>query len=370
MTYNWQQSDWPHFRYNLEAVQDLLFIFAEKTGHISGTISAFSEQVQTETLVDFMVSEAINTSEIEGEYLSRPDVISSIRKNLGLSYPSEKIQDMRAPGISKLITDVHKTFQEPLTEKKLFEWHEMLLTLPNSLNRMLIGYWRTHAEAMQVVSVRAGRDIVHFEAPPSKNVPEEMEQFITWFNESAPGGTTEIKPSPVRAAITHLYFESIHPFEDGNGRIGRVLAEKALAQGLVHPPLLSLSKTIEANKKAYYEALKIAQRSNEITPWIIYFVDTLIEAQCDSEKQIVFTLKKTKFFDSFKDQLNVRQIKVLKRMLQEGPEGFEGGISAKKYSAITSISKATATRDLQELFEKGAIKIIGKGRSTRYEVNF
>lgn len=196
-----------------------------------------------------------------------------------------------------------------------------------------------------------------------------MSRFITWFNETAPGGLKEMKRSPVRSAIAHIYFESIHPFEDGNGRIGRAISEMVLSQGAGRPVLISLSKSIEAQKSAYYNALQLAQRSNQITKWIAYFVQVVCNALHDPEDLIDFTLKKTKFFDRFKDQLNERQVKVIKRMLEESPKSFAGGMSAKKYMAITKTTKPTATRDLQDLIEKKIFSVSGGGRSTRYQVN-
>jgi len=220
---------------------------------------------------------------------------------------------------------------------------------------------------MQVVSGAIGREKIHFEAPPSIKVKKEMRQFIQWFNDTAPGGKKEITKAPVRAAIAHLYFESIHPFEDGNGRIGRAIAEKAFSQTIGRPVLMSLSQTIEADKKLYYKALENAQRSNEITEWITYFVHAIFKAQLKAKEMITFTLKKTKFLDRFKEQLNARQLKVIERMLRE-PDGFKGGMTAKKYTSITKVSKATATRDLQELTAFGAIESIAAGRSTHYRL--
>jgi Fic family protein len=201
-----------------------------------------------------------------------------------------------------------------------------------------------------------------------------MKRFIKWFNESAPGGKQEIRWSPVRAAIAHLYFESIHPFEDGNGRIGRAVAEKALSQGIGRPILLSLSQSIEQDRAGYYEALKQGQRSNEITPWIVWFTGTLINAQKEVEDKIQFTLRKSRLFNRVQDQLNERQLnerqlKVLRRMLKEGPAGFKGGMTAKKYIAITGAAKATATRDLQELVRTDVLTPSGGGRSVSYQVN-
>jgi len=365
MAYNWQQNDWPDFRYDLSKVEEALLIFAEKTGRASGLLKGLTEETQTEAMIDVMVAEAVKTSEIEGEYISRKDVMSSIRKNLGLGLPAEQVKDKRAEGAAALMLDVRSTFAQHLTKEKLFAWHQMIMAGSRGVQ---VGQWRRHAEPMQVISGPVGKPKVHFEAPPSSRVPKEMTRFIAWFNETAAGETREIRRPIVRAAVAHLYFESIHPFEDGNGRIGRALSEKALSQGTGRPMLLSLSHTIEAHRKEYYEALQKGQQSNEITAWVTWFVNMAVEAQEYAEEQIEFTLKKTKFFDRFKAEVNERQIKMIRRMLEEGPEGFQGGMNAKKYMAITNTSKATATRDLQDLVEKGAFLSSGGGRSTRYEL--
>jgi Fic family protein len=264
--------------------------------------------------------------------------------------------------------DVRNTYKEKLTKEKLFSWHEMLL---EGNTEVRVGSWRTHEEPMQIVSGALGKQKIHYEAPPSDRVPAEMDEFVTWFNETGPGGHQEIRKPPVRSAIAHLYFETIHPFEDGNGRIGRAIAEKALSQGVGRPMLLSLSSTIEADKKAYYHALERTQHSNEITSWMTYFVRTILAAQVQSEGLMDFTLKKTKFFDRFTDLLNDRQLIVVRRMLEEGPKGFGGGMNAGKYLSLTKTSKATATRDMQDLVEKGVFVLIGDGggRSTKYQVN-
>lgn len=361
MKYNWQQKDWPHFQYETEAVEDLLYDFAKRTGRISGVLDGFSESEQTEAMINLMVSEAIKTSEIEGEYLSRKDVMSSVRRNLGLNPELPASKDIRVEGITDLMLAIRKHFSVPLTEKMLFDWHTMLMKGSKGIE---IGQWRSHQEPMQIVSGAIGREIVHFQAPPSSTVPSEMKGFITWFNESR----NVIHKPIIRSAVAHLYFESIHPFEDGNGRIGRAIAEKALSQSIDRPVLFSLSKSIESNKNNYYTALKAAQRSNEITDWINYFVKTVLDAQIDAEKEIEFTLKKTKFFDQHKRDLNERQQKVVRRMLEEGYQGFEGGMNARKYVSIASTSKATATRDLQDLVQKGIFTPIGGGRSTRYKL--
>lgn len=369
MLYNWQKEDWPHFSYELSSrIEEVLFILAEKMGRVGGTLKGLHEKVQQDAIIDLMLDEALKTSEIEGEQLSRSDVKSSLRNQLGFNTTPEPVQDVRAQGIAELMVTVRNSFREKLTKKMLCEWHRILMQ-GQDYKRLLIGAWRKGEEPMQIVSGPAGKRTVHFEAPPSERVPDEMRQFVQWFNDTAPGGSHEIKRRPVRAAIVHLYFESIHPFDDGNGRIGRALSEKALSQGLGRPVFLSLSKTIEANKKAYYKALKEAQRSNEITSWIISFIETVLKAQEDSEATIEFVLQKTRYFDRYSSRLNQRQLKVIRRMLSEGPEGFEGEMSARKYTAIAKVSKATATRDLQYLAEIGAMTPFGGGRSTQYKVN-
>jgi Fic family protein len=365
MSYNWQQPDWQKFQYDLTHIEDLLLSFAEKEGHVSGILKALPEDAQTEAIIDMMVAEAMKTSEIEGEYLSRQDVMSSIKNNLGLNPVAEPIRDIKAQGAAELMVDVRNTYSHTLTEEKLFSWHAMIM---KGETKHKIGAWRTHKEPMQVVSGPIGKWKVHFEAPPSVRVPKEMKEFIRWFNDTAPGSPKEIKKAPVRSAIAHLYFESIHPFEDGNGRIGRALSEKGLSQGLGRPVLLSLSKTIESHKRGYYGALKDAQRSNEISAWIQYFVSMIVDAQILAKEHIEFTLKKTRFFSRFHDLLNERQLGVIRRMFEEGPQGFTGGMSTKKYIAITGTSKATATRDLQDLMANAALISSGAGRSTRYQV--
>jgi Fic family protein len=366
-TYNWQQKEWPHFKFSLDSMEDDLLMFAEKLGRVSGILEGLPEETKQDIIVDIMLAEAIKTSEIEGEYPSRKDVLSSIRKNLGLHYSHAHIKDKSAAGLGELMIDVRKTFKEPLTEATLFVWHKMLL---RENKTMAAGQWGVHKEPMQVISGAMGKQKIHYEAPPSSKVPKEMKRFIQWFNDTGPGGKNEIKKAQVRSAIAHLYFETIHPFEDGNGRIGRAIAEKALSQTIGRPVILSLSRTIEAKKNSYYAALEKAQQSNEITPWMAYFVKTILDAQVEAAIQIEFTLKKTRFFDRFNNLLNERQLTVIKRMLEQGTKGFEGGMNAKKYIGITKTSKATATRDMQQLLEIGAFVLAGKagGRSTSYQV--
>ena len=367
MTYNWQQSDWREFKYDFKKLEEYLYIFSEKMGLSKGSLNALPKEHQTQTLIDVLVSEAIKTSEIEGEFLSRKDVMSSIKNNLGLGSDTKNIRDINAKGMANLVTEIRNSYLLPINKNVIFNWHKMIFS---SKTKISVGTWRTHNEPMQVISGSYGKEIIHFEAPPSNVVEKEMNLFIEWFNNTAPNGENEIKFAPIRCAIAHLYFVSIHPFEDGNGRIGRAIAEKALLQTVGYPLLVSLSVAIESDRSAYYEALKTAQRSNDITEWLIYFIKTILKALDHSVELINFTLQKAKLFDYYNSQLNQRQTKVLKRMLDEGPKGFKGGITAKKYMRITKTSKATATRDIQKLKKIGIFKSIGGGRSTAYVIQF
>jgi Fic family protein len=367
--YNWEQKNWPQFTYSAKDIEDELYLFAEKVGKVTGILNALPEETKMETFIELMVAEAIKTSEIEGEYLARRDVMSSIKNNLGLNLRPEIIKDKQAEGIGELMIDVRNTFKDELTVEKLFAWHKLLF---KQRTRVKVGAWRNHSEPMLIVSGPIGKEKIHFGAPPSSRIEKEMKQFLRWFNETAPGSDKEIKKAPVRSAIAHLYFESIHPFEDGNGRIGRAIAEKALAQGIGRPVLLSLSKTIESKRSNYYDELRKASQTLEISSWINYFVKLVLESQTDAEQQIDFTLRKTKFFDRFTKKLNDRQLKVLHRMFAEGFKGFQGGMNASKYCSLTKVSKATATRDLKELLDMGAFMFLGDkgGRSTSYQINF
>ncbi|MEX0719720.1 MAG: Fic family protein [Balneolaceae bacterium] len=248
----------------------------------------------------------------------------------------------------------------------LFNWHQMLMSGRRDLQ--VIGGYRIHTEPMQVVSGPVDRPTVHFEAPPSEKIPEEMDRFIEWFNRTRPDGPQEL-PGLLRSGIAHLYFESIHPFEDGNGRIGRGISEKVLSQSLARPTLIAISTVIEANKKAYYMALHRASTGLEITGWLHYFCKTVLNAQDRTQSMIDFLIEKGKLYQAYAGQLNNRQDKVVERMFREGISGFYGGLSAKNYLSITGTTRATATRDLQSLVEMGAFTRTGKRKYMRYFLN-
>ena len=367
MVYNWQLKGWPDFTYDVVEVQPMILAFAQETGEVNGLIQGLPDTLKQETLLQLMLSEAVKTSEIEGEYLSREDVMSSIRNNLGLNDTPVFVKDQRASGVAQLMVTVRKDFQEPLTLDMLKDWHRLLFA--SAASRVNPGEWRRGDAPMQVVSGAYGREIVHYEAPPSVSVPHEMERFVRWYHSATFPLKGQVPKAILKSATAHLYFESIHPFEDGNGRIGRAIAEKALSQSLGRPIMLSLSKAIEANKIAYYDALKEAQRALDITAWMVYFANVVLAAQRDAKAMVLFTLKKAQFYDRYKTQLDERQLKAVNKMLDKGADGFEGGMTAKKYMGITKVSKATATRDLQQLYELGVLVREGAGRSVRYRLS-
>jgi Fic family protein len=243
----------------------------------------------------------------------------------------------------------------------LCKWHERLFRdQPHIVD---CGKYRTHAEPMQIVAHRYDSTKVFYEAPPSTKVPNEMNAFIHWFNSSAG------EPILIRAAIAHVYFESIHPFEDGNGRIGRILVEKILSQGVERPILIAVSKILEKRRKEYYAALERCNRTLEVDHWVEFFAEVILQAQEETMTLLYFLIAKSKMLTTLSGELNPRQEKVLLRIFAEGPSGLKGGLSAENYIAITKTSRATATRDLNELVQMKVLVKIGELRHTRYELN-
>ena len=356
MEWNWQQKKWPEFTYDSGALQDYERDFLHKAGVVQGSFLHINQEDKDSLLVALMSEEALKTSKIEGENLDRTSMQSSLRRQFGLAAEHRKVPPAEQ-GIAEMLVDLYRTSDQPLTHEKLFSWHRMLTNGRRDLRVM--GGYRSHADPMQIVSGSASEPKVHFEAPPSAQVPEEMDAFLTWFNDAAPGGGASQLPL-ARAGIAHIHFESIHPFEDGNGRIGRAISEKALSQSLGRPTLLALASTIEQGRKDYYLALQKASRTLDLTDWLVYFSQTTLAAQDYTLRLIAFLIEKGKFFDRFGSELNERQAKVLRRMFDAGPEGFEGGLSAENYLSLTRTSRATATRDLQQLVETGALKRAGR----------
>ena len=364
MEWNWQQPDWPDFSWNALRLAKAEEHFLRGSGVLVGAIKHLGAGDREQLTIEAISTEAVTTSEIEGEMLDRASVQSSIRRQLGLATDKRRVGPAEQ-GIAEMMVDLYRAFPAPLSDATLFAWHRMLTLGRRDLKD--IGRYRTGHEPMQVVSGAIHSPEVHFEAPPAGKVPGEMARFIGWFNRTMPGGREPL-PALTRAGLAHLYFVSIHPFEDGNGRIGRAVAEKALAQGLGQPTLTALAATILIRRKAYYAALEAANKSNQVTEWLAWFAATTIEAQRRTIASVEFLIHKYRLLDRLRGQLNARQEKVLLRMLREGPKGFEGGLSAGNYVSISGASPATATRDLADMVAKGALVRHGERRHARYRV--
>lgn len=365
MTWNWQQPDWPRFSWREDRLKQAEEQFLVGGGLILGAVSHLGEDARERLTVEAMSEEAVTSSEIEGEVLNRDSVQSSIRRQLGLQADARRASPAEQ-GIAEMMVDLYRTSSKPLGKEQLCSWHEQLMQGRRDLRE--IGSYRSHEEPMQVVSGKVYDPTVHFEAPPSSRVPEEMEAFIEWYNNSAPTGSNPL-PALTRAGVAHLYFESIHPFEDSNGRIGRAISEKALAQGLGGPTLTALAATILLRRRSYYELLEASNKRNDIDTWLAWFAGIALEAQDRTRAQVEFLIDKSKLMDSLRGELNERQEKVLLRMLAEGPEGFKGGLSAGNYQRIAKTSPATAGRDLADLVEKDALTRTGERRHARYHLS-
>jgi len=365
MSWNWQKSDWPKFRWDRArlAVKEEKFLLG--AGVAIGAIKHLTEDERYTLTVELMSTEAVTTSAIEGEVLNRDSVQSSILYQLGLMTSSKRRVLPAEQGIAEMMVEVYRSSPEPLSSKMMFDWHRKVMLGRSDLP---VGRFRVSREPMQVISGRIGEPKVHFEGPPSKQVHAEMQRFIAWFNQTAVDGKASL-PALTRAGTAHLYFESIHPFEDGNGRIGRALAEKAITQTVHQPVLVGLATSILLHRKDYYDALERANRRNEITEWLEWFAEIAIEAQRNSLAQVEFVIAKAKLLDRLRNLLNERQEKALLRLFRAGPEGFKGGLSASNYVSITGASPATTTRDLADLVEKGALIRAGERKHTRYTLN-
>jgi Fic family protein len=372
MLYNWQHPIWPNFVYNSESLQPMLYQYALQASRLSTGLSFNTQGDQLEAQLDLMVQEAINTSRIEGELLNQQDVRSSLRNYLGLSIPPIRVSDSRAEGIAALVLQTRKDLKAPISSDILLHWHQLLLSNQSEsiLHKPInIGQWRQSSDPMQIVSGAIGYETVHFQAPPSDHIASEIQLLINWINNHPK------MPGPLKAGIAHLWFESIHPFDDGNGRIGRALAEYCLGQDNQSNILLSLSSTIEKKRNEYYQQLQQAsliQDKHElnISTWLNWFCQVVLLAQSETTDAIEFVMSKTRFWQKHDStELSARQKNVLQKIFNAGHDGFRDGINAQKYTALGKCSKATATRDLSDLVNKECLTPIqSKGRHARYKI--
>ena len=286
MTYNWQHPHWPNFTYDGAQCKTTVYQYALEAGRLSGMVGQMAENVQYDIYIDLMTCEAQHSSAIEGEQLASDDIQATIRNCLGLNQPNVEVDNPRAQGIGRLMVDVRKTFGEPLSEQKLLQWQQMVtggLLDEQGNPQYAPGQWRESKQPPRIVAVEDGVETINFIAPQADDIANQIGQFIDWYNRTNPMESPSAENTlsgPVRAAIAHLWFESIHPFEHGNGRVGRAIAEQALAQDLGHPPMLSLSTQMKKYANAYYRELNSATSDTmDITPWVNWFAQSVLSAQ-------------------------------------------------------------------------------------------
>ncbi len=351
MKWNWQKKDWPNFRYDSKALEEYEKQYLYESGVLEGAKKHATKSLSDFYTTQILVDEAMSSSAIEGEYLDRESVHSSICRVLGLKTINNK-ESSKERGISRIMMTMIAN-HGVLCHGTLMELYNDLMQ--KQFDPALLHPYRTSEEPMQVISYGKWHEpIVHFEAPPHQIVYEEMDRFIKWFKNEP--------QSITKAGLAHLYFISIHPFEDGNGRIARVLAHMALPG----TPLIALSNLIYKRRKTYYDMLEKNNKDLEITSWLSYFAKEILEAQKYTQRLIDFTITKTKFYDRAKGLLNERQTRVIDRIFKEGMDEFKGGLSAENYITITGAPRATVTRDLQDLVKKTLMTKIGALKSTRY----
>lgn len=366
--YIWQQQEWPRFRWDEAELKVRLDSVRLKQGRLLGRAEAVPGQADLDLEMDALIQNAIRTSEIEGEYLDTDSVRSSVARQLGVGQVGMADHStVRSEALVALLLDATRQLEKPLTRELLCRWQAFLFPEgAGSLSDIRIGKLRGE-QPMQVVSGRINRPVVHFEAPPQHRLEEELDIFLNWFNQP-PRGMDPL----LRAGIAHLWLITLHPFDDGNGRVVRAVTDRALAQTESRSiRFYSLSAAIMAQRQAYYDHLERAQKGGlDITEWLTWFLAVLEEALQQSLVRISRVMDKARFWQRHAATvLKERQIKVLNRLLDTAGEGFENGINAGKYKSMAKVSKATATRDLTDLLEKGCLhKMPGAGRSTRYTI--
>jgi len=370
--YVWQHPGWPTLTLDYQRAGPSLSDARRMQGVIEGKAQAIGLERDGQIAREVMEAEVIATAAIEGEQLDPAAVRSSVMRRLGLA--SAGPQDRHVDGLVDVINDATTGFDSPLDDDRLHRWQSALFPGGTSgIRRIAVGRYRDHEDPMQIVSGPPNKELVHYEAPPSRQVAAEMTLFLAWFARTTPlpGYRPEID-GLARAAIAHLWFESIHPFEDGNGRIGRAIVDMAIAQdhrGAVR--LYSLSRQLMDSRHGYYDALNAAQRgTGDATDWVVWFAQQYSLACARSSAVIDRAIEKARFWADHVDvELNERQRKVLRRLLDDGDGGFLGGLNAEKYTKITGTSKPSATRDLAALVQAGLLWTTGQGKAMRYYVN-
>lgn len=392
--YLWQQPGWPALQVDAAALAPALESARMEQGRLLGLLDAIGLWPAQEIARELWVQEALATAQIEGQQLDLGAVRSSVARRLGLDDDAPTAPNRSVEGLVDVMQDAVERCTAPLDADRLWRWQSALFPGGTSgIQRITVGRWRDHEDPMQIVSGPIGREVVHYQAPPSHQVASEMAQFMEWFETTRPSvdaqGALEGLNGLVRAAVAHLWFETVHPFEDGNGRIGRALADMALAQDLAarqtgaaghgqpqrfSAPIFGMARRMLVKRSAYYDALNAAQKGlPDVTPWVLWFVQAFAQGCIASQAVVRQAVDKAAFRGRMAGaDINARQTKVLDRLLAAGSVelggGFLGGLTADKYTKLASTSKPTATRDLADLVDKGLLLVTGQGKGTRYAI--
>ena len=362
--YIYQQDDWPNFIWNINEISDLLAEVRNKQGRLIGKMEALGFDLQNEAFLETLTADILKSNEIEGIVLNKEEVRSSIARRLGIDVGGLPAINRNIEGIVDMMFDATKNFDKPLTKKRLFDWHYAMFPMGRSgMYEIIVGNWRDDSTGpMQVVSGAMGKEKVHYEAPPAKVIDDEMTIFLNWFNDKIDIDLV------LKASIAHLWFVTLHPFEDGNGRITRAITDMLLARSDGLPQrFYSMSSQIQKERKSYYNILEKTQKGKlDITEWINWFLKTLQKAIINSEETLSIVIKKHKFWNTYGTQIkNERQKKILNKLL----DGFVGNLTTSKWAKIGKCSQDTALRDIQDLINKGILKKSSSGgRSTKYEL--
>lgn len=361
-TYIYQQSDWPEFEWDDKSILLPLSNVRHLQGRLVGKMETLGFKLRNEAVLETLTTEVIKTSEIEGQILSLDQVRSSIARRLGLDVSGLVPSDRDVDGVVEMMIDATQSYKEPLTADRLFGWHSALFPSGRSgMYKIIVGRWRDDSTGpMQVVSGAMGKEKVHFEAPSAKEIKKEMKSFISWFNKESEQDLI------IKSAIAHLWFITIHPFEDGNGRIARALSEMLLTRSdETQQRFYSMSSQIRAERKDYYAILEKTQKGSlDITEWLVWYLKCLTDALNSSDIILSKVLYKHKFWIKFSSEtLNSRQILLINKLL----DNFTGQLTTSKWAKIAKCSQDTALRDIQDLLNKSILrKNPSGGRSTNY----
>jgi len=364
VVYIHELNDWPYFLWDHEGLSATLAAVRHRQGRLIGRMEGLGFRLREEAVLDTLTQDVLKSSEIEGQVLDRDQVRSSLARRLGFDIGALTLADRDVEGVVEMMLDATQRYTEPLTEERLFAWHASLFPTGRSgMHRIKAGGWRDDSTGpMQVVSGPISKERVHFEAPEAKRLAREMKAFLKWFNR--PPETDPV----LKAALAHLWFVTIHPFDDGNGRIARTIADMGLARSETSPKrFYSMSAQIRLERNDYYEILERTQKGTlDVTPWMHWFLGCLDRAFDGAEATLATVLRKARFWETHAgESFNDRQRKIVNRLL----DGFEGKLTSSKWAKLTKCSQDTANRDINDLVRRGVLtKDAAGGRSTTYSL--